>query len=255
MRHSAHCILAVLLITSAAEAQETGSQRARVSELQISRLDDPSQRATSQLPADTKGVRCSFEVNGLPRGSRLELHWFKGDEELTISDFNAAEGTSTLSSRMESDAALDAGDYRAEVWIDDVPEGRVTFTIEEGVESMPRDSVRLNPRVSDLVITTAECVDALPTQATDPLEFSGFVEAVSLCLQYEHMAPNRPLEVRWYDDASPQRPMTVTTFAPDGSGELEASYLSDGPMSPGSYHVVVALGNRAIERASFVVEP
>lgn len=177
-----------------------------------------------------------------------------GDEELTTSDFDAVEGSSTLSSRLESDTALDGGDYRAEVWIDDVPEGRGSFTIE-GVETPHAESRPLRPQVSDLVVTTDECIDASPTQPTEQLSFDGFVEAVSLCLQYEHMAPNRPLEIRWYDDASPRRPMTVTTFTPDGSGELEAAYLSDGPMSPGSYHVVVALGNRAIERASFVVEP
>jgi hypothetical protein len=177
-----------------------------------------------------------------------------GEEELTTSEFNAVEGTSSLSSRLESDTPLDAGDYRAEVWIDDVPEGRIAFSIEASNRPQPTRAPA-RPRISDLVVTTRECIEASPTHASDPLSFDGFVDAVSLCLEYEDMSPSRPLEIRWYDDASPRRPMTVSTFAPDGSGELEASYLSDGPMAPGSYHVVVALGNRAIDRAEFVVEP
>ena len=251
-RHLATCAFVLLNVLAAeASAQDPAPTAPLVKNIRI-RSGGPEAPASTTLPAGTTAVTCAFEVEGVVRGTAIQLRWELGDEELTRAEFLNVVGDSSLSSSLGSTAALEPGQYHAEVLIDDVPAGRIAFTIEAATRAARRDAEVASPSVSDLVLTTESCDEARAQAGTGPLEIYGTPEGVSLCLRYEGMGDGRRLQVRWFHDVR-RSPITVSTFTPAGAGELEAAYLPEGVMAPGRYHVVVMVDGLPVQRVGFVV--
>jgi hypothetical protein len=271
-RHLGPCAFVIFtFVGGAAVAQETDraaasppvetTQRgvaagaaALVADLRISDLDDPAQRTVAQLQAGARGVRCSFALRSVPRGTAISVRWLRDGEEVMTSDFADTIGNSTLSSHLEAEGGLQVGDYVAEVLVDGVPEARAAFEIR-AAENVARTRAASRPSWTGVVITESTCEAASGSSATaDRPRFGSDVGEIFLCLQYADVGAGRRLDVRWYRGAA-RAPMAVTRLEPEGSGELSASYLPQGPMEPGAYHVVVALDRQTIHRVDFTVEP
>lgn len=63
------------------------------------------------------------------------------------------------------------------------------------------------------------------------------------------------VEVRWRRTASGGEVIAATSFAPEGSGELSASFVHTPTIPPGDYRAEVVLDGRELARAPFNVSP
>lgn len=239
-----------------AEAAQRQGEAARVADLRISDLDDPAGRAVAQLPAGVRGVVCSFALRTVPRGTAISIRWLRDGEEVLTTDFAETTGNSTLSSHLEAEEGLPAGAYEVEVLVDGGSAGRGSFEVA-AAEEAPREPSSTRPSWTGVTISESLCDGAQASSASAPGDrprFTADVGEIFLCLQYEGMGEGRRMDVRWYRGAA-RVPMAVTRLEPAGGGELSASYLPQGPMEPGAYHVIVALDRRAVHRVDFTIEP
>jgi len=207
------------------------------------------------LPVDTASVSCRFGVHGLAPGTEVVVIWRRGTGELVRTEHLVDRDTRTLSSRVDSEGPLGSGSYEVEVRVADRRQASSTFRIAGEDAPEPEPVGRQEPRVFDLTLASEACV-AAPSPARRPVpRFAPGLTTVHLCLKFEGIRPGQRLEVRWYRRSSASTPLAVTTFTPDGSGQLSAAYSGEEPLPAGAYEVVLFLGNRRLGRQRFVVLP
>lgn len=233
---------------SAKEVPQPDSRRVRNLTLRSSRSAEG--RPSPTFPQGTSRVFASFELTGVQARARVRVHWRHEGRELGRNDLVATEQTRTLTAELASDAALPTGDYVVDVRVAGLPEARTTFRIAEG-SSAEEGTEPNGPDVSALRLSTDQCVPSEEDEGEEAPSFGSEVRQVWLCLIYEHVDSGQELEVRWRRCQA--EVMAATTFSPEGSGELSASFTHEPSLPPGEYRAEIILDGREVARAPFVV--
>lgn len=226
----------------------------------ISQLRFHSSRSSAGLISplfaeSTASVVCSLSVSGLRPGTKIAVRWQRSGQVLATNNLVTTRDTRTLWADLSSDAPLGSGTFEVAVLIRGNVEASGSFRIAGQPE--PQRPTTQDPRVFDLTLASGddECIPESTGRQPSAATFTGNVNAVHICLQYEYIRRGQQLEVRWYQSSSSRQPLAVTSYSPTGSGDLSASYAHDDGVQPGSYHVAVVLDGREQGRVRFTVRP
>jgi hypothetical protein len=206
------------------------------------------------LPVDTSRVVCRFAVRGVAPGREVVVVWRRGTQELVRTEHLVDRDTRTLSSQVDAESPLGSGTYEVEVRVADRRAASTSFRIAGEDQPAPAAASRQGPRVFDLTLAREACA-AGPSSRRQVTKMARGVTTVHLCLKFEGIRRGQRLDVRWHRRSSASEPLAVTTFNPDGSGQLSAAYNAEEPLPAGRYEVVVVLGGRQLARERFVVLP
>lgn len=202
----------------------------------------------------TTTVSCGFDVRGLAPGTKILVDWRRAGQVMATTELVTTRDTRALSADLVVETPLAAGTYEVQIRVGDRVEATSTFRVA-GVDTSAQPPPRpAAPRVFDVTVSVDDCAPSPAAAGGAVPTFSGGVASVQLCLQYENIPEGQRLVVRWYQGTARSRPLAENTYEPSGSGELSDAFVYSEAIPPGSYNVVVLLGNREVGRARFVVQ-
>jgi hypothetical protein len=203
----------------------------------------------------TTTVSCGFDVRGLAPATKISVDWRHAGQVIATTELVTQRDTRALSTDLVVETPLASGTYEVEIRVEGRVEATSSFRVAGGDQPAEPAQHPSTPRVFGLTVTVDDCASSSAAAGGAGPTFSGGVASVQLCLQYENIPEGQHLVVRWYQGSARSRPLAENTYEPSGSGELSDSYAYSEAIAPGSYSVVVLLGNREVGRARFVVQP